>query len=133
MSSAAARPPGARPGTSGQHLYTELARTVRESGLHRRRYGYYWSRISIAVVAFGFIWWGVIALGNSWFQLILAGVLGVLVTQFGFLGHDAAHQQVFRSSRWNEWTARILAGVFAGLSYGWWRGEAQSPPRGAQP
>jgi fatty acid desaturase len=123
MSSAAARPVGAGPGASGQHLYTELARTVRERGLHRRRYGYYWSRIAIGVVAFGFIWWGVIALGNSWFQLILAGLLGVVVTQFGFLGHDAAHQQVFRSSRWNEWTARILAGAFAGLSYGWWRGK----------
>ena len=45
----------------------------------------------------------------------------MLVTQFGFLGHDAAHRQMFQSAAWNEWTSRILAGVFAGLSYGWWR------------
>ena len=103
------------------HLYTELARTVRESGLLRRRYGYYWSRIALAVSAFVLVWAGIIALGNSWFQLILAAVLGVVVTQFGFLGHDSAHRQMFESAAWNEWTSRILAGLFAGLSYGWWK------------
>ena len=46
---------------------------------------------------------------------------GVVVTQFGFLGHDAAHRQMFTSSTWNAWTARILAGGFAGLSFAWWR------------
>jgi fatty acid desaturase len=103
------------------HLYTELARTVRDRGLLRRRYGYYWSRIALAVAAFVLVWAGIIALGNSWFQLILAAVLGVVVTQFGFLGHDGAHRQMFHSAAWNEWTSRILAGVFAGLSYGWWK------------
>ena len=103
------------------HLYTELARTVRDSGLLRRRYGYYWSRIALAVSAFVMVWAGIVALGNSWFQLILAAVLGVVVTQFGFLGHDGAHRQMFDSAAWNEWTSRILAGVFAGLSYGWWK------------
>jgi len=103
------------------HLYTELARTVRDRGLLRRRYGYYWSRIALAVSAFVLVWAGIIALGNSWFQLILAAVLGVVVTQFGFLGHDGAHRQMFHSAAWNEWTSRILAGVFAGLSYGWWK------------
>ena len=103
------------------HLYTELARTVRERGLLRRRYGYYWSRIALAVSAFVLVWAGIIVLGNSWFQLILAVVLGVVVTQFGFLGHDSAHRQMFNSAAWNEWTSRILAGVFAGLSYGWWK------------
>src|SRR4029453_1022314 len=41
-------------------------------------------------------------------------------TQFGFLGHDAAHRQMFRSHAWNEWTARLLSGACAGLSYAWW-------------
>ena len=59
--------------------------------------------------------------GNSWWQLALAAVFGVVVTQFGFLGHDAAHQQMFRSPTWNDWTARTLAGCFAGLSYAWWQ------------
>ncbi|MDQ6642427.1 MAG: acyl-CoA desaturase [Actinomycetota bacterium] len=87
----------------------------------RRRYGYYWSRIAIAVAAFALIWVGFVVLGESWFQLILAAALGVVLTQFGFLGHDGAHRQIFCSSAWNDWTSRVLAGVFAGLSYGWWK------------
>jgi fatty acid desaturase len=59
-------------------------------------------------------------LGDSWFQLGVAVVLAVVVAQFGFLGHDAAHRQIFASARWNEWSARLMSGVFAGLSYGWW-------------
>ncbi|MGI9084364.1 MAG: fatty acid desaturase family protein [Aeromicrobium sp.] len=103
------------------NLYTDLARTVRESGLLRRRYAYYWTRISLAVAAFALVWVGVVMLGNSWFQLLLAAALGLVVTQFGFLGHDGAHHQMFDSAVWNEWTARLLAGVFAGLSYAWWK------------
>ncbi|MBA3989476.1 MAG: acyl-CoA desaturase [Propionibacteriales bacterium] len=102
-------------------LYTDLSRMVRERGLLRRRYAYYWSRIALAVAAFVAIWVAFFILGNSWFQLILAAALGVVVTQFGFLGHDGAHRQIFASAAWNEWTSRLLAGVFAGLSYGWWK------------
>jgi len=111
----------ARLGSDQQHLYTDLARQVRESGLLHRRHAYYWSRIALAITAFVLIWCGVVLVGNSWFQLLLAVALGVVVTQFGFLGHDASHQQMFSSPTWNEWTARLLAGVFAGLSYAWWR------------
>lgn len=102
-------------------LYTELARSVRAAGLMERRYAFYWAEIALAILAFAAIWVGFFLLGDSWYQLLLAGALGVMVTQFGFLGHDAAHQQIFDSPRWNAWTARILAGAFAGLSYAWWR------------
>ncbi len=86
-----------------------------------RRHAYYWSRMAMTVSAFALVWVGVVMVGNSWFQIVLAVLLGVIVTQFGFLGHDAAHQQMFRSPAWNEWTSRLLAGVGAGLSYAWWR------------
>ena len=102
-------------------LYTDLAREIRESGLLRRRYAYYWTRMLAAGAAFAAIWAGVFMLGDTWFQLLLAAALGVVITQFGFLGHDSAHRQIFRSPAWNEWTSRVLAGAFAGLSYGWWR------------
>jgi fatty acid desaturase len=89
----------------------------------RRRYGYYWAQIVGLVVAFGGLVAAMVWVGDSWWQLLLAAALGILVTQFGFLGHDAAHRQIFASAAWNDWTARILSGVFAGLSFGWWRGK----------
>lgn len=102
-------------------LYTELAKNVREAGLLRRCHLYYWTEIAVAVASFGGIWVAFALLGDSWFQLVLAGALGIVVTQFGFLGHDASHRQMFDSATWNAWTARILAGAFAGLSFHWWR------------
>lgn len=102
-------------------LYTDLAKSVRDSGLLRRRYLYYWTQLGCAVTAFVAIWVGFALLGDSWFQLLLAAALGLVVTQFGFLGHDAAHRQMFLSPSWNTWMARALAGGFAGLSFAWWR------------
>jgi fatty acid desaturase len=109
----------ARPTSS----YTDLALMVRESGLMARCYGYYWRSLGLAILAVAVLVGAMVWLGNSWLQLILAALLGVVLTQFGFLGHDAAHRQMFASAEWNEWTARILSGAGAGLSYGWWRGK----------
>jgi fatty acid desaturase len=100
--------------------YADLSRRIQAEGLLRRRYGYYWCYIMAVVGAFAAIWVAFVVLGDSWFQLGLAAALAVVLTQFGFLGHDAAHRQIFASSRWNEWAARIMSGVFTGLSYGWW-------------
>ena len=101
--------------------YTDLRRRVQDSGLLKRRYGYYWSKMLITVALFAGIWVAFAFLGNSWLQLILAGLLAVVLAQFGFLGHDGAHRQIFASHRWNEWTARVISGLFTGLSYGWWQ------------
>jgi fatty acid desaturase len=101
-------------------LYTELARRVQVEGLQRRRYGYYWTRFVGTFIVFAGIWVGVALLRDSWFQLLFAAMLAVVSAQFGFLGHDAAHRQVFRSARWNEWSARVVSGALTGLSYGWW-------------
>jgi len=109
-----------RPAEAYVSLYTDLSRKVQAEGLLRRRYGYYWTSFVLAFVAFVGVWAGVVLLGDSWFQLILAAALAVISAQFGFLGHDAAHRQVFSSPRWNEWSARVVSGVLAGLSYGWW-------------
>ena len=80
----------------------------------RRRYGYYWAKLIGAVLILaawvvGFIW-----IGDSWWQLANAGILAVLMTQISFLGHDAAHRQIFRSGRWNDWVSLIIANLLIG-------------------
>jgi fatty acid desaturase len=101
--------------------YTDLRRQITDSGLLKRRYGYYWTKIIITVALFAGIWVAFAFLGNSWFQLVLAALLAVILAQFGFLGHDSAHRQIFNSHRWNEWASRVMSGLFTGLSYGWWQ------------
>ncbi len=56
----------------------------------------------------------------SWFQLIIAGVLGLIFTQFAFFAHEAAHRQVLQSGKANEWIARIVGTLLVGMSYSWW-------------
>ncbi len=87
----------------------------------RRRYAYYWTKLIGALVvltawAVAFIW-----IGDSWWQMINAGVLAIIMAQLGFLGHDAAHRQIFKSGRWNDWASLVIANLLVGISYGWWR------------
>jgi len=103
------------------HLYTDLLRTVRELGLLKRRRRYYFIRIGLVLTAFAAVWVGVGLLGNSWFQLLMAGALALVLTQVAFLSHDSAHRQVFDSAAWNDWTARLLAGGLVGISAAWWK------------
>ncbi|HEX6445693.1 MAG TPA: acyl-CoA desaturase [Streptosporangiales bacterium] len=122
----ATRPGGAsRQGAQERyiHHYTELLQRVKDSGLLRRRYGYYWTKMSLTVAALGALGVGFAFLGNSWFQLLLAGLVAVIFAQFAFLGHDAAHRQIFRTGWANEWAGLIHGTLFGGLSYGWWQGK----------
>ena len=101
--------------------FTELSRRVTSSGLMRRRYGYYWTKllavpVVIAAMGLAFVW-----IGDSWWQLVTAAVLAVVFTQIAMLGHDAAHRQIFRSGTWNDWTSLIIGNLFVGMSYGWWQ------------
>jgi fatty acid desaturase len=115
---AAGRTPRGRAGE--QTLYAALSQEILAMGLMKRRYGYYWTRIIGAAVVITALFAAHILLGPSWWQLGLAGLLGVALTQAAFLSHDAAHRQIFKSQRWNEWAARIISTVFIGMSYGWW-------------
>lgn len=101
--------------------FTALANLVAASGLMRRRYGYYWTKllavpVVVAAMVVAFIW-----IGDSWWQLVTAAVFAVVLTQIAMLGHDAAHRQIFRSGRWNDWTSLIIGNLFVGMSYGWWQ------------
>ena len=107
----------------GGSSFTALTRQVQQLGLMRRRYGYgyYWTRL-VGAVAAPAVWVMVfLMIGDSWWQLAWAGALAVIPTQIAFLGHDAAHRQIFRSGRWNDWVSLVVANLLVGISYGRWR------------
>ncbi len=101
--------------------FTELARAVGDSGLMRRRYGYYWTRLIAAPLAIGVALAAFVLIGDTWWQLFTAAALAVIFTQVAMLGHDAAHRQIFRSGRWNDWVTLIIGNLLVGMSYGWWQ------------
>lgn len=101
-------------------LYTDLSRRIKAEGLLARRPWWYAARIGGLMVALGVATALLLTLGQTWWQLLVAALFGVLFTQLAFLSHDGAHRQIFASGKANEWAARIFGNLVAGLSYGWW-------------
>lgn len=99
--------------------YLEVSEVVRERGLMRRAPLFYWSVGAVLILAFAgciaaFVW-----VGQSWFQLLIAAVLGLVFTQAAFVAHEAAHRQILSFGPSNDRLAKLLTG-FLGLSYSWW-------------
>lgn len=115
--------PTARPSARKRQVsdYTELSRRVREAGLMKRRYGHYAARLTILLGLYAACGVAFVAIGESWWQLALAAVTGLVFTQMAYVGHDAAHKQIFTSGKANDWTALIIANLFTGMSVGWWQ------------
>nr|WP_245528843.1 acyl-CoA desaturase [Beutenbergia cavernae] len=110
-----------RPRDRQVNHYTELSARVRAEGLLRRRYGYYWSKMAIVFGLLAATTVAFVMIGDSWWQLFTAVVFAILFTQAAFLGHDAAHRQIFTSGPRNEWASLLIANLVVGLSIGWWQ------------
>ncbi|MBN9608967.1 MAG: acyl-CoA desaturase [Actinobacteria bacterium 69-20] len=100
--------------------YSTVLGQVQAVGLMRRRYGFYVTKISLLLLAFAGVWVGFAFLGTHWAQVTIAVALAIVVTQILFMSHDAAHRQIFRSGKANEWAALLLGTGLGGVSLGWW-------------
>ncbi|MFT3886926.1 MAG: acyl-CoA desaturase [Arachnia sp.] len=102
------------------HSFTELAKAVREEGLAGRTRGFYVTLLSGLLLALASAIGGVVLLGESWYQLLIAAALGVIFTQLAFVGHEAAHRQVLTTGPANDRLGRLVATLGVGMSYSWW-------------
>lgn len=103
--------------------YTALSQRVRQAGLLSRTPIFYavlgaGLAVVLAGAAAGFV-----LLGDSWFQLLIAAVLGVVFAQVAFLSHEAAHRQIFAKGQSNDRLGRIIGTFVVGMSYAWWMGK----------
>ena len=108
--------------------YTELLNRVKDAGLLKKNPSFYVIRLAvISTLAVG-LWVAGGFLGASKLHegfvigtaFVIAGLLGVLGAQYGFIAHEAAHRQIFNNNKWNDWAGLFLSNLFAGLSYGFW-------------
>ncbi|MEU5938839.1 acyl-CoA desaturase [Micromonospora sp. NPDC047548] len=100
--------------------YAVLSRRISEAGLLERRPGRYAARIVLTAAFFLAGWAVVVAVGDSWAQLLVAVGMAVATTQVAFLGHDAGHRQMFRRRGPSELAGLLAGNLAVGLSYGWW-------------
>ncbi|OJF12649.1 delta fatty acid desaturase [Couchioplanes caeruleus subsp. caeruleus] len=108
------------PTTPRGSLYSALSRQVKQAGLLDRRPGYYAAQIALVLTLVVAGVTALLVIGDSWWQLLVAAFFAMLSTQLGFLGHDAGHRQIFRSTRRNYRLGVALANLGVGFSYGWW-------------
>lgn len=109
--------------TNPSASYLALAQDVRDAGLMQRRRGWYWRRMAAVVLTSLALAAAVVVLADTWWVLLVAPFAAATATQAAFLGHDAAHQQIFSSPRANRWAARGLANLLVGLGHSWWVGK----------
>ena len=103
-----------------QSGFARLSRQIKAEGLLDRHVGFYVRKALLWAVVLGAAVAASVAIGDSWWQLLIAGVLGVVFTQFAFMAHEASHRQVFRSGPANDWAGLFLANFVVGISYSWW-------------
>jgi fatty acid desaturase len=112
--------PRTGPKSDPSSSFTALARGVRESGHLRRAHWFYLLIGTGLALALGGAITGFVLLGASWFQLLIAGALGIIFTQAAFLAHEASHRQILESGRGNDRLGRVLGVLVVGMSYQWW-------------
>src|SRR5664280_2827701 len=112
---------------SNREDFAELSRRVRDGGLMAHRDHYYAVKIGATTGALGALVGAAVILGNSWWNLAVAGGLAFILVQLGFIGHDAytnrpdkdpdlapgalvyTPAQVGARGRFGRWFARIQA------------------------
>ncbi|WP_413317001.1 acyl-CoA desaturase [Agrococcus sp. 1P02AA] len=97
-----------------------VAKAVRDAGLLERTIGFYvWLMVGLGIALIGLLV-GSVLLGDSWFQLLIAAGLGIVLTQISFIAHEASHRQVLKNGPANDRLGRILAAGVVGISHQWW-------------
>lgn len=99
--------------------FAELSRTIKSAGLLQRRHGYYAAKVAVNLLMLAGAWVAFAFIGDSWWQLLIAAFLAIVFAQLAFIGHDAGHKQIFRSTRLNDVVGYLHGGLVA-LSYGSW-------------
>jgi fatty acid desaturase len=101
------------------HEYAELKRLLTQQGLFDRQPVYYTYKVlqmlSFLVLALALL----ITTDLFWVQILNAAFLAFVFTQIAFMGHDAGHRQMFRSSRKTA-VFGLLCNLLTAISYSWW-------------
>ena len=99
--------------------YAQLKRLVVEKGLMKKQPGYYAWKIFLTLAMLGASLALMVALGDSWLQLLNAAFLAFVFVQIGFMGHDAGHLQISRLPRRND-SILLAVNLLIGLDRSWW-------------
>lgn len=100
--------------------YQELLATVTAAGCYTRTYRAHAFNSIIALSGLLLSAYIITATDSILFQMVNACLVVLCMAQLGLLGHDLAHDAVFRSRKINQALALVVWGLGCGLSGGRW-------------
>ena len=100
--------------------FAELSARVRAAGLLDRRPVYYAVRLTLVALMVIGGWVAFALVGDSWWALLVAVLMGVTFAQLALVAHDLAHRQVFRTATASGRAGLIAGNLGIGMSYGYW-------------
>ena len=100
--------------------YLHLRRLVAGHGLLDRQYLYYAIKVLGSLAALGVGIAVLVLFDQFWMQMLNAVFLAIVFAQFGFIGHDSGHRQMFHSAFRND-LVMLLAGLVTGMTPSWWQ------------
>lgn len=109
----------ARSADRPENPYAELKRRVKARGLLEKQPRFYALNTLFVMSALATSLTVLVMVDAFWVQLLNAAFLAFVFTQISFLGHDAAHRQIFRSTRHNNLIGSIYWNVLLGMSNRW--------------
>ena len=102
-----------------ENEYGELKRLIKQNGLLDRQPIYYTFQILLILSLLALSLTFLVLIDSVWLQLLNAALLAFVFTQIGFIGHDAGHRQIFRTTGKNE-IAGLAVNFLLGTSRSWW-------------
>lgn len=105
--------------SSQAHEYTELKALLAQQGLFDSQPGYYTGKVLQSGLFLVLAVISLIMADRFWIQILNAALLAFVSTQIAFLGHDAAHRQMFQSARKTD-AFGLLCTLLTAISYSWW-------------
>jgi len=100
--------------------YVDLKKIVLARGLMEKRPSHYITHALSLTALIAVITAAMVLTSSIWVHMIAAVLAALLFGQLGFIAHDSAHGQVFRSARKNYWLSTLLFNLALGGSRGWW-------------
>ncbi len=99
--------------------YPELRGIIKEQGLLEKQPKYYTYKIISTLGLLALSITLLIVIDNTWLMLANAAFLAFVFSQIGYIGHDAGHRSILRSTRGNE-IIGLSVSFLIGLSRTWW-------------
>lgn len=97
--------------------FRALRKQLEDEGFMERNYGFYAYKIA---TTYGLCLAGIVlAFTGNW--ILSSLFMGIFWQQSGWLGHEAAHHDVFVSRKWNHFLAYLTSNVLQGYSVNWWK------------